>query len=357
MKIDIQKRAGKLTKEELLYLMNIEDEKELAEFFNSAHKLRCSKLGDKIYLRGIIEFSNFCQKNCYYCGIRNSNQNIQRFKMDKEEILESARWIYKNNYASIVLQSGERSDDEYINYVSDLLREIKDLSNGELGITLSLGEQDKKTYRRWFELGAHRYLLRIESSNKDLYQKLHPDDHSFERRLECLKSLKEIGYQVGSGVMIGLPGQTKEDLVNDLLFFKDFNIDMVGMGPYVIHEQTPLAGEIGNREKLRRENYKLGLKMIASLRSLMPDINIASTTALDALKSGGKKKGLKAGANIIMPIITHPNYRKDYQLYENKERIGVSTEEEFKEFNLSEELDTEIGFGEWGDSPHYFKRK
>lgn len=357
MKIDIEKKTGNLTEMELLYLMNLEDDEKLSKFFNSAHNLRCSTLGSKIYLRGIIEFSNRCRKNCYYCGIRTSNDKIKRFVMNKEEILESARWIYNQNYASIVLQSGERNDPEYINFVSELLKEIKDLSNGELGITLSLGEQDKKTYQRWFDAGAHRYLLRIESSNRDLYQKIHPSDHSFEKRLESLSYLKKIGYQVGTGVMIGLPGQTKEDLVNDLLFFKKIDIDMVGMGPYVIHKQTPLADKINDRKKLRKENFKLGLKMIAALRSLMPDINIASTTALDALNPEGKKLGLKSGANIIMPVITHPNYRKDYQLYENKERIGVSTEDEFEKFNLSRELEAEIGFGEWGDSTHFYKRK
>lgn len=354
MKIDLKTMPGNLNKNQLKYLMNLDQGEKLEEFYQKAYQLRTSVLGEEIYLRGIIEFSNICSKDCYYCGIRKSNQKVNRFEMKKEEILESATWIYKNNYASIVLQSGERDDPEFIDFVSDLIKGIKDLSNGELGITLSVGEQDKKTYQKWFDLGAHRYLLRIESSNKNLYKKIHPADHSFEKRLNCLKDLKEIGYQVGTGVMIGLPEQRVDDLVNDLLFFKDFDIDMIGMGPYVIHNQTPIVKKIGDRKALKSNNFDLALKMIACLRFLMPDINIASTTALDALQRNGKKQGLKAGANIIMPIVTHPNYRKDYQLYENKGKIGVVSTEEF---NFSKQLEEEIAYGEWGDSPHYFKRQ
>jgi len=357
MKIDIKKMAGNINKDQLKYLMNLNQPEKLKKFYQEAYRLRTSILNEEIYLRGIIEFSNLCNKNCYYCGIRKSNQKINRFKMKKEEILESAAWIYKNNYASIVLQSGERDDPKFTDFVSDLIKEIKNLSNGQLGITLSLGEQDKKTYQKWFDLGAHRYLLRIESSNKKLYESIHPPDHSFAKRLNCLKELKKIGYQVGTGVMIGLPGQTIDNLVNDLLFFKKIDVDMIGMGPYVIHNQTPMAKKIKNRKKLKSKNFNLALKMIASLRTLMPDINIASTTALDALNQNGKKMGLKAGANIIMPVITHPNYRKDYQLYENKEKIGVSTRNEFKKINLSKELNTKIGYNKWGDSLHYFKRQ
>lgn len=357
MQINIKKMAGNLEKKQLKYLMNLNQPEELKEFYQAAYQLRTSTLGEEIYLRGIIEFSNFCSKNCYYCGIRKSNEKITRFKMKKKEILESASWIYKNNYASIVLQSGERSDPKFINFVSDLIKEIKNLSNGELGITLSLGEQTKSTYQKWFDLGAHRYLLRIESSNQKLYEELHPADHSFVKRINCLKFLKEIGYQVGTGVMIGLPGQNIDDLVNDLLFFKNFDIDMIGMGPYVIHNQTPIAAKIKDKNKLRINNFNLALKMIASLRFLMPDINIASTTALDALQANGKQQGLKAGANIVMPVVTHPSYRKDYQLYENKEKIGVSETGDFNRFDFSEKLKEKVAYGKWGDSPHYFNRK
>ncbi|SFL66771.1 [FeFe] hydrogenase H-cluster radical SAM maturase HydE [Halanaerobium salsuginis] len=356
MQIDIKNSAGNLTSNQLKYLLNLKQTAELKELFKTAYQLRINNLDREIYLRGIIEFSNICSKDCYYCGIRKSNQKINRFKMSKTEILESAGWIYKNNYASIVLQSGERNDPEFINFVNDLIKEIKNLSNNKLGITLSLGEQDKKTYQKWFELGAHRYLLRIESSNQKLYENIHPVSHSFKKRLNCLNILREIGYQVGTGVMIGLPGQTIEDLANDLLFFKEIDVDMVGMGPYVIHKQTPLAKKIVDEKILKVRNFDLALKMIAALRILIPDINIAATTALDALSPDGKKRGLKAGANIIMPVITHPNYRKDYQLYENKELIGVSAADEFKKFDLSKELNAKIGYNKWGDSPHYFKR-
>ena len=347
----------KYTKEDLLYLINLEDQEKIDKLYNKAYQLKKENVGQKVYYRGIIEFSNICEKNCNYCGIRLDNDNVNRYFMSKEEILESAKFIYDNNYASLVLQSGERTDQEYIDFVSDIIKGIKDLSNGELGITLSLGEQDKETYQRWFDLGAHRYLLRIESSNQELYQSIHPHDHDFKRRVQCLKDLKEVGYQVGTGIMIGIPGQSTEDLIEDILFFAEQSIDMIGMGPYVIHEETPIVDQIADKEEIKTRNLDWGLKMIAILRLAMPDINIAATTALQALDPVGREKALEAGANILMPIVTHKNYRKDYQLYENKPCI----DEEASDCKncLAHRVATvgdEIGYGEWGDSPHYFKR-
>ena len=357
MKLENVLNKAEYTKEELLYLINLEDKDKINRLYNHAYQVKKENVGQKVYYRGIIEFSNICEKNCNYCGIRADNSNVDRYFMDKEEILESAQFIYDNNYGSLVLQSGEQTDEEYIRFVDEIIKEIKDLSNGELGITLSLGEQDKETYQRWFDLGAHRYLIRIESSNPKLYQSIHPQDHDFQRRLQSLKDLKEIGYQVGTGVMIGIPGQSREDLVDDILFFKQHDTDMIGMGPYVIHEETPIVKEIKNREELKERNLDWGLKMVAILRLVMPDINIAATTALQALDSIGREKALKAGANILMPIVTHKNYRADYQLYENK----PCTEEEASDcknclaYRIAKVGD-EIGYGEWGDSPHYFKR-
>ena len=201
------------------------------------------------------------------------------------------------------------------------------MSNGELGITLSCGEQSNETYRRWFESGAHRYLLRIESSTPELYAKIHPQNelHSFDKRLKSLQLLKEIGYQVGTGVMIGLPFQTMENLADDLLFLKQIDVDMVGMGPYIEHEDNPLY-EFRHLLKTKQERFDLALKMVAALRLLMPDINIAAATALQAIDPAGREKALAIGANVIMPNLTPCDFRKEYQLYEDKPCLDEDAE-------------------------------
>ncbi|BDU51300.1 [FeFe] hydrogenase H-cluster radical SAM maturase HydE [Haliovirga abyssi] len=347
-----------LGRNEILSFMKEENEEKLKELYKKAYKIKLDNVGDKVYYRGIIEFSNICQKNCNYCGIRKSNSDVHRFTMSEEEILESAKWSYENSYGSLVLQSGERQDEEYIEFVTGLIEKIKKLSNGELGITLSLGEQTFETYEKWYNAGAHRYLLRIETSNKELYNKLHPADHKFETRINCLKDLKKIGYQVGTGVMIGLPEQTEEDLVDDILFFKDMDIDMIGMGPYIVSEKTPIGEIAQNSKEIKKKRFELGLKMIALTRIYLKDINIAATTALQALNPVGREAGLKAGANIIMPVITHKNYRKDYQLYDNKPCIDDNAVEcKACLENRIKGVGDKIGYGEWGDSLHYKNKK
>ncbi len=346
-----------LSREDLKAVLNIRDADDLTAVFDKAYEVKQKFVGNKAFYRGIIEFSNICNKDCYYCGIRRSNDNIDRYLMKEEEILEGAKWAYKNNYGSVVLQSGERDDSFFINFITYVLQKIKELSDGRLGITISLGEQSREVYKQWFDAGAHRYLLRIETSNPELYRQLHPEDHDFERRKHCLDVLKDIGYQVGTGVMIGLPGQTKDDLVDDLIFFKDNDIDMIGMGPYIVHKDTPTAASIEDFEAVKREQYLLGLKMISAARLLLKDVNIASTTALQTLNPYGREMGLKAGANIIMPNITDKKYRSSYQLYDDKPCVDEDSEQclgclEKRIF----EIDEEIGFGEWGDSPHFKKR-
>jgi len=239
-----------------------------------------------------------------------------------------------------------------------LLREIHTATGGNLRITLSCGEQDKDTYRRWFDSGAHRYLLRIETSNPGLYNKLHPDDghHRFKYRLDCLYCLQDTGYQVGTGVMIGLPFQTTADLAGDLLFMEQFNIDMVGMGPYLEHRETP-AYAFRDLLLPREERFQLALKMIAVLRILMKDINIAATTALQAIDNLGREKAIKVGANVIMPNITPGEYRDEYLLYQDK----PCTDENALDCITCLEtrialINNEIAYGEWGDSNHYQKR-
>jgi biotin synthase len=227
--------------DDLVTLLSAEgNERQL--LFQQAQKVKLENIGNKVYFRGLVEFSNICAKDCLYCGIRKSNENVIRYEATDNEILEACRFAWENRFGSVVLQSGELSSPAFVNRIDTLLRKIKQLSNNELGITLSCGEQSLETYRRWFESGAHRYLLRIESSNPELYRKIHPDNefHSFDQRLQSLNDLRTAGYQVGTGVMIGLPFQTTEDLANDLLFLKQFDVDMVGMGPYIEHEDTPL---------------------------------------------------------------------------------------------------------------------
>jgi len=351
-----------LTREEMLAWFGEKDFAKLEKLFHMARETKSRYVGSKVYFRGIIEFSNHCVKDCYYCGIRKSNQNLKRFSMEETEILECAKMAHEMDYGSIVLQSGERQDEPYVRFIEDILRKIKIATSGKLGITLSLGEQTGETYKRWFEAGAHRYLLRIETSNPALYTRLHPEDHSFETRRECLKMLRRAGYQVGTGVMIGLPFQTHEDLVDDILFFKNEDIDMIGMGPYVPHEDTPLVRETrfsGGGVADPAENFRLGLVMIALTRLLLKDVNIAAATALQTLDPSGREKGVLAGANIIMPNITPTDYRKFYQLYDNKPCIDENARQcrGCLETRVRRASGEEIGYGEWGDSVHFKNRQ
>lgn len=320
-----------------------------------AGKVQESAVGRAVYLRGLIELSNVCSKNCLYCGIRKDNTSTCRYIITDYDVEDAAIKAWQNHYGSIVIQAGERSDNRFIIRIERLLKQIKEETNGELGITLSLGEQSANTYRRWFEAGAHRYLLRIETTNAKLYKTIHPDDahHSMTARLNCLKLLKETGYQTGTGVMIGLPGQSYEDLADDLLFFKSIDIDMVGMGPYIEHSGTPLYSQRNQLWPIERR-LELALNMIATLRLLMPDINIAAATALQAIDAQGREKALQAGANVIMPNITPSANRKDYMIYENKPYTDESMMEYLNSLNIRiKERGRQICYGKWGDSLHY----
>ena len=234
------------TRDDLIALLSITDPDELQALYDAAYAVKAAGVGRVVYYRGLVEFSNYCIKDCKYCGIRKSNDEVERFDTPREDILAMARWAWENRYGSLTLQSGERQDEEFIDYVEGLVRDIKALSHGELGLTLCVGEQTEETYRCWFDAGAHRYLLRIETSNPDLYATLHPQDghHRWQVRKDCLDSLRRIGYQVGTGDMIGLPGQTLGDLADDILFYRDMDIDMIGMGPYVVHHNTPVGKDV-----------------------------------------------------------------------------------------------------------------
>ncbi len=347
-----------MDKQEIIGLLQSTGD-ERALLLKKSREVKNRVVGNKVYFRGLIEFSNICSKDCLYCGIRKSNNNVIRYDSTDDEILDACQFAWKNRFGSVVLQSGEITSPTFTRRVDNLLKKIKQQSNNELGITLSCGEQSRETYLRWFESGAHRFLLRIESSNPGLYYKIHPknDNHSFEKRLEALQFLKETGYQVGTGVMIGLPFQTYEDLASDLLFLKNTDIDMCGMGPYIEHDDTPLY-EYRNLLKPKQERFDLALNMIAVLRLLMPDINIAAATALQAIDPAGREKALAVGANIIMPNLTPAKYRKEYQLYEDKPCLDEDKELCRNCLEARIELaGCEIGFDEWGDSKHFIRRK
>jgi biotin synthase len=281
--------------------------------------VREKTIGKNVYFRGIIEFSNICEKDCHYCGIRKSNTKVNRYRMNMDEIKSCLDFVRRAQYGSVVLQSGELTTQTARDFLFNIVRLINK-EYPELGITLSCGELDYELLRELRAAGAHRYLIRIETSVPKLYKKLHPADHSLERRVQCLKDLRELGFQVGCGNMIGLPGQTISDIFADLKFFMEMDFDMFGLGPYVIHKDTPLGNPANqkrwneNKEKI----FNMALNFIAILRILMPTCNIAAATALDVFEKQGRVMALKAGANVIMPSVTPNKYRNDYLLYQNK---------------------------------------
>ena len=349
-----------LTPAEISALLNISNPVEMQTLFDCAYRIKEKYTGRTVYFRGLIECSNICEKNCSYCGIRRDNKNVRRFQMTEDEIIREALWAFENQYGSAVIQSGERQDAAYITMIEQILLRLKKETNGQLGITLSLGEQTEQTYRRWRAAGAHRYLLRIETTNPQLYRRLHPDNHNFETRKHCLALLRKTGWQVGTGVMIGLPGQTVDDLVNDILFMKQTDIDMIGMGPFIPHRDTPLGEKIPpyNNEQ-KNAALMLGLKMIAVTRIILKDVNIAAATALQALRDDGRELGLKCGANVLMPNITETQYRPAYTLYDNKPCLDENSDTSRE--NLIQRIASigeTIGFNHRGDSKHFtFRNK
>jgi biotin synthase len=345
------------SKDEIMRLLTPENAEEERLLFQHACKIKKKYIGDAVYLRGLIELSNICEKNCYYCGIRKGNIHVTRYRMDKKEVLSAARDALEWGYGSVVIQAGETTGEKSVCFIEEIIREIKALSEGLLGITLSLGEQDKEAYCRWFNAGAHRYLLRIETSDPELYKTLHPGDHGFERRIECLMSLKDAGYQLGTGVMIGLPGQTVEQLARDIIFFREIDADMIGMGPYIPHVDTPLGRCVYDHEKVMKQNLCTALRMIAATRIALRDVNITSATALQAIDEKGRERGIMAGANVVMPNLTPVRYGKDYKLYENKPCMDESSSMcrgclESRITSIGES----VGYNQWGDSPHFIRK-
>ncbi|MDD4310109.1 MAG: [FeFe] hydrogenase H-cluster radical SAM maturase HydE [Candidatus Cloacimonetes bacterium] len=340
----------------IIQLLSTEGKEALQALYDKAYSVKKQFVGTTVYFRGLIELSNICAKNCYYCGIRSGNPDFERYQMSFEEALKEAKWCYDNHYGSLVIQAGEREDKPWTDFITRLITSIKEVTKGKLGITLSLGEQTEQIYRQWFQAGAHRYLLRIETTNQELYKKLHPADHSFEQRLNCLRTIKKIGYQVGTGIMVGLPEQTIANIADDILFFYDEDVDMLGMGPFIPHHGTPLKHLVDGFSN--EKALELGLKLIATCRIVLKDVNIATTTALQALHPEGRELGLLAGANILMPNITDTKFREGYQLYDGKPCLDENAN--MCQGCLSRRIASigeTIGFDQWGDSKHFSPSK
>ena len=293
-----------LSKQEIMLLLTSDEYDQ--QLFMAADRVRSKYVGDQVHLRGLIEFSNICQRNCFYCGLRKDNVQVKRYWLKPETIIEFASKAAGYGYKTVVLQSGE-NDIYTVADMQYILTEIKSLG---LAITLSIGEKTRAQYEAYKKAGADRYLLRIETTDRKIYAKLHPG-MDFENRLRCLSDLKKLGYEVGTGCLVGLPEQTIESLAEDILFSKAIDADMIGLGPFIPNDDTPLAGEVGG-------TFVTSLKVMAITRLLLPDANIPATTAMETLNKEGRMIALNSGANVVMPNVTEGEYRQMYRLYPGK---------------------------------------
>lgn len=292
------------TKSEIINILKDNSQNEW--LFSYADNVRKEFVGDEVHLRGLIEFSNICKCQCKYCGLRSPNKTIQRYRILPEDILFYAQNASQMGYKTIVLQSGE---DEF--FSRDVLCEIiKGIKQLDVALTLSVGERSFDDYKAFKDCGADRYLIRIETTDRNLYKKLHPN-MDFDNRLRCLQDLRKLGYEVGTGCLVGLPEQTIESLADDILFFKEINADMVGIGPFIPHPETPL-------KDAQKGDFTLALKVMALTRILLKNINIPATTAMETLNPNGRIIALQSGANVVMPNVTSKEFRKKYEIYPNK---------------------------------------
>lgn len=333
------------TKEELLYLLDNIDDESKKLLMKRAHETRMKYYGNKVYMRGLIELTSFCQKDCLYCGLRRHNKEAQRYRLNLDEVLECVRKGDKLGYKTFVLQGGEDAyftDEKIIEIIKDIKSEFP-----HNAITLSLGERSYESYKKLYDAGADRYLLRHESASKDLYESIHPGE-PFEKRRSCLKNLKEIGYQSGAGFMVGIPNQTNSDLVNDLRFVKEFEPAMCGIGPFIPHKDTPLKDyEHGSLETT--------VICLSIVRLLLPNVLLPATTALSSIDKHGREEGLKAGGNVIMPNLSPMSVREKYSLYDNKAYI-LDEDAEYRV--MIEKKINEAGFEievSRGDNPEFIK--
>lgn len=337
------KNKHELTREELMAML--QPEYPLADLLSAADEVRKKYVGDEIHLRGLIEFSNFCKNNCLYCGLRRDNKQIQRYRIDIRTILELASHAKNMGLKTVVLQSGEDmwfSTEKMV----EIIRGIKDMG---LALTLSIGEKSREEYEAYRKAGADRFLIRIETTDKKLYEDNDPG-MSWEKRRQCMLDLKELGFELGSGCLVGLPGQTLESLADDILFFKETSCDMIGIGPFIPHPMTPLKNAKGGK-------LEPALRVMALTRLLLPDINIPATTAMETLAPNGQTLALQGGANVIMPNVTLTAYRQHYQLYPGKTTTGYTPDESLKKVIAKiESLRRKVGSGA-GQSPKWLKEQ
>ena len=307
-----------LTKEEFTALIENRSDK-LAEYvFEKARRIRHRIYGKDVYIRGLIEFTNYCGNDCLYCGIRRSNKNADRYRLTKEDILECCETGHSLGFRTFVLQGGEDgfyTDDMLV----DIIKAVKKIYP-DCALTLSIGEKSRESYEKYFDAGADRYLLRHETADSCHYSKLHPTSLSLENRKRCLYDLKEIGYQTGSGFMVGSPFQTAECLAEDMIFLHELQPHMVGIGPFIPHHDTPFADE-------KQGTLELTLFMLGLLRLMLPNVLLPATTALGTIDPNGREMGILAGANVVMPNLSPKGVRKKYLLYDNKICTGDETAE------------------------------
>lgn len=327
-KLDAILKKKEFSDEDIVFLLGLQNPEDCKKLQQRAYELTTELMGNEVYYRGLIEVSNICTVDCRYCGIRKDNHNVDRYTLTKKEIVDAAKFAAEHGYGNICLQAGERNDPKFVEFISDCLRDIHEETVSEklpdgLGITLSLGDQTKEVYEEWAEASGNRnnlrYLARFESSNHHLFNFLHnvPGKKSkeLEHRLQSLRWLKECGYQVGTGVMIGIPGQTLEDLCADIRLYKKVDADMIGMGPYLMSEGADLKS-LGQKES--KALFQLSMNMIAVTRLVLGNVNIAAATALQVLEAEGRETGIAYGANVVMPNLTPLKYREGYQLYDRK---------------------------------------
>ena len=330
--LDRMDRGEVPRREELIQLLGSFTDADREYAASLAARKAKEQFGTAVYTRGLVEFSNYCKNNCLYCGIRAGNPEVQRYRLTKEEILDCCEQGYAMGYRTFVLQGGEDphyTDDSIVDIVSTIRSLYPDCA-----ITLSIGEKSRESYQRFFDAGANRYLLRHESISPCHYRMLHPETMSWENRMQCLRDLKDIGFQTGCGCMVGSPGQTIENLADELLFYKEFNPQMVGMGPFLPHHATPFKDE-------KAGSVEMSLLMLSLTRLLLPKVLLPSTTALGTAEEGGRNRGILAGANVIMPNLSPLKQRSKYLLYDNKTGLGEDASEQLV---LIEELLNSIGY-------------
>lgn len=327
------------TKQEIIDILKNNDKNEW--LFSLADKVRRENVGDEVHLRGLIEFSNICHCFCKYCGLRCENKELDRYRILPDDIVKYAQKAVEMGYKTIVLQSGE--DVFYSKEIlCDIIKRIKEF---DVALTLSIGERSFEDYKAFRDCGADRYLIRIETTDRALYKKMHPN-MDFDNRLRCLNDLKKLGYEVGTGCLVGLPEQTVESLADDILFFKEINADMVGIGPFIAHPHTPL-------KDMPNGDFTLALKVMALTRILLKNINIPATTAMETLNPNGRIIALQSGANVVMPNVTTTEYRAKYEIYPNKICINENPSQCFnciggKIRSIGRTISTDYGFRKTG---------